>query len=559
VSALLTWPVVGSLGSGVGTLYLQYRLLEKRDQPGATWFLVSLAFQAVWCFAYALALVTFEPSLRWTFEVLSWAAMSATGVSFLTFALQYTGRGSVVQHRWYPALFSVPVATTVLAVTNARHHLLWSGFEVRRVLDVAGASYHIEPLAFLLVGTGTLFATVGSGLLLETVVSYGPLYRREAVAVGLSTLPPGVALLAWLFGLGPVPALNLTPVFFLPHVLLDGYAFVASDMFEFHPVTRRVGERTAVEDLGSPVVIVDEAERIVDLNAAAESTFGVGEERVLTMPVRRGLGIPETVALDDGDTTLTVARNGHERTFRASPAALHNATGDHVGYSVVFQDVTEEVRRKQRLEVLNRVLRHNLRNDLSVVRELLGEGSDRATSTDVTSLLTRAEDRTESMLTTSEKARDLERLLQTDEPQRPVDVGALLADVAADAEATHSGTVEVRVPVGLQFATNPPLVRAAFESLVENSLLHADGGGHVVVELVAETDDDVSIVVRDDGPGIPPHELSALERGQEDALSHGSGLGLWVADWAVTTLGGSLSFETGRDGTVATVRLPTDQ
>ena len=39
---------------------------------------------------------------------------------------------------------------------------------------------------------------------------------------------------------------------------------------------RRAGERAAVDDLGNPVVVVDEARRVVTVNDAAASVFGVG-------------------------------------------------------------------------------------------------------------------------------------------------------------------------------------------------------------------------------------------------------------------------------------------
>jgi len=46
----------------------------------------------------------------------------------------------------------------------------------------------------------------------------------------------------------------------------------------------------------------------------------------------------------------------------------------------IVEDITDRKRREQRLEVLNRVLRHNLRNQIDVIRshaEVLGEGVER--------------------------------------------------------------------------------------------------------------------------------------------------------------------------------------
>jgi signal transduction histidine kinase len=65
----------------------------------------------------------------------------------------------------------------------------------------------------------------------------------------------------------------------------------------------------------------------------------------------------------------------------------------------------------------------------------------------------------------------------------------------------------------------------------------------------------VTVTVRDRGPGVPEHELAVIREGDESALEHGSGLGLWLVQWGVTALGGDLDFETS-DGTTASVTLP---
>jgi signal transduction histidine kinase len=89
---------------------------------------------------------------------------------------------------------------------------------------------------------------------------------------------------------------------------------------------------------------------------------------------------------------------------------------------------------------------------------------------------------------------------------------------------------------------------------VENALVHA--GPEPTVELVVQRRADaVAVTVTDDGPGIPEHERAAIDAGVESALEHGSGLGLWLANWGATSLGGRLVLDSN-GGTTATVELP---
>lgn len=66
----------------------------------------------------------------------------------------------------------------------------------------------------------------------------------------------------------------------------------------------------------------------------------------------------------------------------------------------------------------------------------------------------------------------------------------------------------------------------------------------------------VTITVADDGPGLPAGEREVLETGAEDPLAHGSGLGLWLAHWIVTTLDGDVEILDTARGTTIEVSLP---
>jgi len=550
------WPAAGSLLSGIGTLLLLWYLREHRGKPGANWFLLALVAQALWCFAYGIGLFVFDPALRWVFEVLTWTGIVWTGVPFLAFGLEYTGRGSLVRSPWFGLLVLVPALTTGLVVTNPLHELVWSGFRIDPVFGAATVAYEPNAWAFFAIMIGTVFAASGTMLLFDTVVSYGPLYRREALAVGLSTLPPGVALLVWFFGLGPVPQLNLSAVLFLPHVVLDAYAFVGGSMFTYSPSVRRTADQSAVEDLENPFLVVDPDERIVDCNPAAEALFDVAEPAVLGEPLESAT----CLTIDDGETTVrTHGDRGDRRELAVSTSPLRDESGRVVGHSVILQDITDQRRREQRLEILNRVLRHNLRNDLTAVRGYVGIVADRTDDDELADMLETARNTVNGVIETSEKARSFERAIETTGHSPPsLSVRDVLESIATDLEAEREGRVEIDVPEDLAVRANEDLFVLAFANLIENGIDHSDAADpRVRVGFDGIGPDRTAVfAVSDDGPGIPDHELAVLERGEETSLEHGSGLGLWIVSWAITALGGELTFETDEDGTTVAVRLP---
>ena len=64
--------------------------------------------------------------------------------------------------------------------------------------------------------------------------------------------------------------------------------------------------------------------------------------------------------------------------------------------------------------------------------------------------------------------------------------------------------------------------------------------------------------VADDGPSIPETEIDVLREDVETSSTfHGTGVGLWVMQWCVESLGGELSFEENEPrGNVVSIALP---
>lgn len=552
------WPVVGSLAAAVGTLALGYYLWAVRDRPGATWLLVVLAVQFALTAGYGVGYLVFDYWLRWAVEALFWVAYIWLGALFIAFALAYTGRRHVIHSPWFRLLAGLTVLLTLLVVTNPLHELVWADFRVESTRGLATASFSRHGGAFLILGVTSIGTAVGTLLLVDTVISYGDLYRGEALAVALSPIPPGVGLIAWTFGIVPAPGVNVAPVLFLAHVAFDAYAFVGSGMFDFHPATRRAGNRAAIADLGSPVVIVDEERRVVNYNPAA-ATLGLASREVLTEPFAacyEGDEIDPRAAEQDA----TVRTDAGRRTFKITSTDLDDGTDAHLGYTLVFQDITAERQREQRLAVLNRVLRHNLRNDLTVVDMNVDVAAERADE-DVADLLEPAREKTQGLVALSEKARTFERVIE-DDTESLLTVQDVVDEVVTNLrDSFPDATVEVDGNDAVLLRTNPALLRVVVRELVENALEHGRGdddatSGPDVTVAVTDDSDTVALTVRDWGPGVPDHEVAVIENGDETDLEHGSGLGLWLITWGVSAAGGEITFDVTDAGTTATVRFP---
>ena len=231
---------------------------------------------------------------------------------------------------------------------------------------------------------------------------------------------------------------------------------------------------------------------------------------------------------------------------------LTDQTGTVTQLIVEGRDITALQRREDHLRTLQRVLRHNLRNELTATRgyaELLEANLEDATYVEYAQQIREGAD---TLLALSETARDLtETVLEGGDPQ-PTDiveqveaaVAALETDIAVDTPETAIARADDRLEPVLREVLNAALKRA-------------DGTPDLAVD-VRVGDEYVTIQLVDDGPTIPDIELTELRADAERSqLEHGNGLQLRLAKLTIEDYGGSITHRAGETGgNVLTIRVP---
>jgi methyl-accepting chemotaxis protein len=197
-----------------------------------------------------------------------------------------------------------------------------------------------------------------------------------------------------------------------------------------------------------------------------------------------------------------------------------------------------------RLEVLNRVLRHNLRNQIDVINshaESIDDGDHRESIMAAT----------ETLAVLSTRARRIDHLLAKEPQPSTVHLANHVDTVLEDID-TDDIALDVSVPDQVTVVTDAEMLTTILRNSIKNAVTY---GESTVTISAASTESGCRVEVRDDGPGIPAMELEALAAEGEQPLRHSRGLGLWELKWSVDELGGELSFVTD-DGTKVILHLP---
>jgi signal transduction histidine kinase len=364
----------------------------------------------------------------------------------------------------------------------------------------------------------------------------------------VGAIPAFATHVLYTVGAGPIPGLDLTPFAFTVTGITYGLALFHFDLLDRTPVAHR----RAIELTGDGLLVVDTDGTIVDANDVARQLFDIDDREV-----------PHVSSMTDGPeldgTTATGTIDGSQRVYDIQVTDLTDESGLQAGSSVILRDVTERDSYQQRLEVTNRVLRHNLRNDMNVIfghAELL---ADAASTPDQRRLAETIQQTADELVTLSEKARELVQLSETpshDSEAIALDT-VLRSQVTKFRETYPEATVTVSIPDDLWVsALSDHALSVALWNLLENAAEHNDTDSLTVDISVTPDDRHAQVAISDDGSGLPETEQRVLAGEPETPLQHGSGLGLWITYWSITLSGGDIEVQTeDSEGTTVILSL----
>ena len=227
------------------------------------------------------------------------------------------------------------------------------------------------------------------------------------------------------------------------------------------------------------------------------------------------------------------------------------------GYITISRDISprKEAERdleteRDRLAMLNQIVRHDIRNDMAVVLGWAEELEDRldADEQELLSHITTAAEHTREL---TASVRDLAALLDADDPDlEAIDIGEVLRHEITQLESGYSDHVEQlsvsgtdTLPEGVT-VEGTTLLRSVFGNLLNNAVFHSDTETVEIDVDVAVENDHVRVAVADNGPGVPDDQKETVfGRGEKGLESPGTGLGLYLVDNLVETFGGEVWIE----------------
>jgi PAS domain S-box-containing protein len=307
---------------------------------------------------------------------------------------------------------------------------------------------------------------------------------------------------------------------------------------------------------------------VVYANAAFERITGYPVAEVVGRNCRFLQGEdtdPETVArmrraVDNWEpVTVEVRnyrRNGEEFWNQVTIAPIYDEDGEPSHYVGFQQDVTDRKRAEETLEterdrlaLLNQIVRHDIRNDMAVALGWGGELADRLGDDDADAFerIMTAATHTKEL---TEAVGDLAKILGTTDPElEPVALDDVLRTEIERVRSNfdyRSEGIDIRGDDDLPAVTvtATAILSSVFGNILDNAVFHNDEAEVRIDVDVTVTDETVVVRIADNGPGVPDsRKREVFGRGEKGLESPGSGLGLYLVDNLVETYGGRVWIE----------------
>jgi PAS domain S-box-containing protein/putative nucleotidyltransferase with HDIG domain len=360
-------PYLLALAIITSIFFYAWRHRHIRGGSAYTWY---VAGQVLWAIGYILELLAPSLSGKIFWDSFQWIAGFFIVIAFPVFAVEYTGYQLKRPKLIWGLVSIVPVAMTLLVLTDSQHHLIYPNPHLfydsifpELEYDFTGVVYGYAIYSYLVTFTGL-------GLLVNRMIHPHRLYRRQIFTVALGFFIPIFFTILTVAGVNFMPYRDVSILTFALGNLIVAWGLFRYHLFDIVPIARDL----IIENMGDLVVVLDIQDRIVDINSSALTAINQESAQVIGQPAESVLAkwpdllekfdVPENIKIE----TIIYAE-GRPFQYEVKSTLLHDKNGRYIGRVFVSRDISEHTILKSQLQKLNEELEERVAKRTLELRE----------------------------------------------------------------------------------------------------------------------------------------------------------------------------------------------
>jgi signal transduction histidine kinase len=339
---------------------------QRRKNKGGLYIVLAMLAISCWTLSAGVNYATIPISLKVFLAKLEYTFYNSAFAFLAMFALTYAGYEDWLKKKPVKAFFgTILISNILLAWTNDWHGLLWKSFNRSEFGNNTVIFEH---------GMGYYWATITSFLMILIIIlplweasHKGPeLSRRQARLLFIASLFSVVSVVIYLLGSQRLKGVDWAPIICSVLGIMFILILYGTRLLDLVPIARY----TMIEQMSDCVLVLDENNRMVDFNLAAQEIFEINQNH-LGKQIKIVLAHwPEIIDLflpnSDKTSQVTITHEEKTKVFDTHLTLFTDSSGKSYGKLLMFSDVTKHHQTEQALaqrlfeiQELNRNLRES--------------------------------------------------------------------------------------------------------------------------------------------------------------------------------------------------------
>ncbi|MCX7710318.1 MAG: ATP-binding protein [Clostridia bacterium] len=331
-----------SLGSAaVASLFLSYFSWRKRPAKGSIPVAILMLSVAEWIIAQLLADINSNHILKLILDSFKYVGVSIVPFAWLYLALQYTRNEKFLTKKYISLMLIIPVLTNIMVLFNwklglflANYSFVDKGFFVS-IEAQNGIWFWVHTFySYLYIFWGTILF-VGALFRLPSI------YKKQTGILILGACIPWIGNILNVFGLIKTPFTDITPIL----LIFTGFTFFQAlfryKLLDLVPVARHA----IIENMKDMIIVIDNQNRIIDVNPAAKSVIGSSTKDIIGKRATEVLSAWPDL-LDnfkdclEANEKICIHLNGNKNYFDLSISPVYDKA-ELTGRLVILRNITQ--------------------------------------------------------------------------------------------------------------------------------------------------------------------------------------------------------------------------
>ena len=305
-------------------------------------FILLMLAICVWSLGYGMELASPDLPSKIFWAKIQYIGIVLTPLAWVSFALLYSGWANWLKWRQMLFLAIIPLFTLLLVFTNEHHQLIWQSVELVTsgpfiLFDAGYGGWFWIHTAY-----SYLLTVLGSIILFRAFRYFAAPFRLQFWILSLAPFLPLFSNILFLAELSLLPKVDLTPSAFMISGCVIAWGVFRLNLFDIVPVARQI----AVENMRDGVIVIDQQNRLIDINPSAEEMMrSLGQDLIGQTLDQLLAHRPDLlkkwglISRELGESSQELQVNGH--CYDIYNSVVRDNQQKERGRLIIFRDVTE--------------------------------------------------------------------------------------------------------------------------------------------------------------------------------------------------------------------------